>query len=1612
MKGQLDDEEENENLIETEQKGLDYFLTKVKVVIFKVLFVLAKEEKADDQMIYFYILTSLDYVQMHSFPFNNKILYIWKADSFLTNILNFVNVFSISTYVPNLSYFALLVSVYICLSAILLIILNIIYVSYSFSQNKFKFMWPVYVLRQVAFYFVTVFFLPITETLTSILQCYNDPITNEYVIYGYDEINVQCWQGWHIFHALITLLFMLIFVLICAIVAYAFFEPGMTSGNRTARQDSNGEVAFIINKVTCQVLYCFLGKNESWILVLTTFTLSAWLFKEYNFADPIYDFEVGRFYSIISSYYFWANVMLVICKVQESAEFSGGLIAWVIGLPFIVSIMLTTKKSKVDTLVRAQNKFSSGEDVWIHIRYVLQLISQADSDRNSYMLLIGYIEKHKETCKQNDCYFKQRRKTQNSEQLDDLKRGLIIELDKMFRLGLRKFWSSASLRIFYALFLMERRNNKNDAYLQFNLVSLKSKPKFFQQFITYRYMKIIKDKSDDVVDAIANQNNKSELYSKMKMAALYYKTFWNELKEDQPNLVRLMHIGAMITKVSNQVMEKHQEMSKKNSLGFADLKTLANFYYQVFNDSFMGQILKNQHKLAKQQLQVKVEDEDLIENNIEKHPIPFLQVCARKSEIGKIINLNSLFTTFFGYQKEELRGKSINILMPKVYAEQHDNYLIEFFDNMLINMQNDGDYPRTYIDQEQLQFIKHRNGYIIPFIYRVSFNIDSLQYLVCFKSDPTFKGQAVFIIDQETTIIEMSSGSIQYFDIELRHIKQIVNLNTLLPDILTQNGKQVQYHKSGQNNIDSVYYFQCSVKEIEITQIINENLLLELQASKKLVKSGYWLVKLEKIDFPDVQGGRKASTFISNARNLLPNQSRQSIQITQRQSISITQKLIPNRANQTVQSLDTLALRIDTNFEYDQNLVQFLQDLYTEQRYEDYKDMINQQEDQQTQIKLDYGLEIRVRRLINNQILNIDEEKEQGFLKQLEEEEEENSIFRNNNNQDEYDNDQKLLSNMQSQIKIRNALSQNHRHNKITKFCIYANIWIDFIVLITAMQYYFCQLNFEGFTSEIKAIYQINNEIINLNLLISRTLDLCMDQQFNFTQLQIDIQESAQLIINFDNDLNQEFYRIYFDSETINLRMYEKSNQYEDIQLSLESSILLITSVCLNLSLSQSNNVFQSNSIQIILFNYFNQIHDPLIKISQILYQDVISQVQYPDLNLLISLLVLFIGTTIGMIKFITLMLEIKIDRENVIFLFLEIPQNDVQNLSRKVDKFLKFYNEDLKKLNNFDYDESSDEDEEQQLIDLQQHVDGQDKMNSKAIEEDNQYQLQLKRRKIIQKYRKSKLKGNQGIIVQFLLIALLTLVFAVYNIISSANEKSQIQFLLPQFYQSSIQIENYGYYINLYKLSSLNSDFQINNMSILTKIVQDQTIFTGNQLSFQNFAKDLLNRLPDLRNLFFQTYYGDICSIINKNNDTKCYKIIEGNLQLGIYNVEQYYLQYFRNENLDEIVYNEEIYEIDQSLFYYIKQAVSQITDFELDFMTNQMSTTLTIQLILVIIYILILELVVSVIWLLFLQKLNIQINLNMQMLNMIPMKVVENNRKIRMFIRQCIKKMELENT
>lgn len=80
---------------------------------------------------------------------------------------------------PKINYFTYIISVYTMLFIILLIVLDILYVSYSFSRKRFAIMWPLYVLRSVTSLVVTVLFLPITETLIGVIDCYTDPDTGK-----------------------------------------------------------------------------------------------------------------------------------------------------------------------------------------------------------------------------------------------------------------------------------------------------------------------------------------------------------------------------------------------------------------------------------------------------------------------------------------------------------------------------------------------------------------------------------------------------------------------------------------------------------------------------------------------------------------------------------------------------------------------------------------------------------------------------------------------------------------------------------------------------------------------------------------------------------------------------------------------------------------------------------------------------------------------------------------------------------------------------------------------------------------------------------------------------------------------------------------------------------------------------------------------------------------------------------------------------------------------------------------------------------------------------------------------------------------------------------------
>ena len=86
------------------------------------------------------------------------------------------------------------------------------------------------------------------------------------------------------------------------------------------------------------------------------------------------------------------------------------------------------------------------------------------------------------------------------------------------------------------------------------------------------------------------------------------------------------------------------------------------------------------------------------------------------------------------------------------------------------------------------------------------------------------------------------------------------------------------------------------------------------------------------------------------------------------------------------------------------------------------------------------------------------------------------------------------------------------------------------------------------------------------------------------------------------------------------------------------------------------------------------------------------------EIELLVLLIILLVVSTFSMISFITKMFSIKMQRENILFLFLDIPSVHVDKLYKKCEKFLKTYvsMRDLMTKNDMEGFESSEEEDDE----------------------------------------------------------------------------------------------------------------------------------------------------------------------------------------------------------------------------------------------------------------------------------------------------------------------------
>ncbi len=121
-------------------------------------------------------------------------------------------------------------------------------------------------------------------------------------------------------------------------------------------------------------------------------------------------------------------------------------------------------------------------------------------------------------------------------------------------------------------------------------------------------------------------------------------------------------------------------------------------------------------------------DQKKDEMDFQNLPIAYAVVSnIKKQNLGKITNVNLLFSVLFGYQKEELMNKPIELIVPQLFHEFHGQQIVKFQEKI-----NAGILDEFYIGQEHHRFGKDSNGYIFPLIYKVNLNEDGSNFIANF----------------------------------------------------------------------------------------------------------------------------------------------------------------------------------------------------------------------------------------------------------------------------------------------------------------------------------------------------------------------------------------------------------------------------------------------------------------------------------------------------------------------------------------------------------------------------------------------------------------------------------------------------------------------------------------------------------------------------------------------------------------------------------------------------------------------------------------------------------------------------------------------------------------
>ncbi|KAI9204168.1 uncharacterized protein BJ171DRAFT_599351 [Polychytrium aggregatum] len=742
---------------------LEVWIQTVKKGLFGVLFIVNKNDHKESP-IWIISETILDHFQDLGFPLL-CVLFPWQPE--IQWLQTFLGWFSPESLIAQSD-----IILYILMIVLLLIIINTIFVAYSFSRNQFRYFWTLKILRVTLGLLANVLHIPtLSKFILAMVYCPETLSISD----GTPRNMINCWSPTHLPLSIVAAVLLTFFMLLITAVKATFFDPDPNEKNMLCRPHSRVELLYLGCRTVLTVLNIILAEGYgetsypyssptvlTWVFAAACACCSCLLAFCYIWYIPFYNFGYACFRACTMLNFAWASLCAIYTIVRPDSD---------VGIFYVATIPLVSVFAIL--AVRSRRRYIEGKyysDInspWVmelHIRFKLERagllykgMGKAGALRNdespgdlSYQPTVSDDTQAPPTAS----------KANVSSEEGNPQKVVIMEITEIISFALKQFQESCFLQLLAGQFYLLQLGNRSQCLASLGRAEHLDRD-IDEEFLIYRRQRLLNEKfsGGDVIDFIACEQNLRFAKRFERRATIAIAQFWRELLKKHPGIQKLQNKGSDINSAITSAQQYYLSVLKLSPKSSNVYRLYGKFLTEIMNDHREGQrYLDKAEEMDTANPESRDGGERFDALDLFDEKVAHVTISGDREDLGIIQNVNSTVSKLLGFHKSEVLNHNVKIIIPSPFAEMHDMLLQRYLDTGFAKV----------IDRKRHVLAIRKDGYLLPIdlcVKQLTTSGGGISFIGLMRAAERPDEEEFIILSDSLQLIHFTQGMSQYFSV-------------------------------------------------------------------------------------------------------------------------------------------------------------------------------------------------------------------------------------------------------------------------------------------------------------------------------------------------------------------------------------------------------------------------------------------------------------------------------------------------------------------------------------------------------------------------------------------------------------------------------------------------------------------------------------------------------------------------------------------------------------------------------------------------------------------------------------------------------------------------------